>query len=277
MASTSALRPSVSTSARRTHQLVGAGLLAALPALMGAEGGCTLLQGTMESPVQAITILREHADGRVDVDLMVVSTEEWDAERFITTAENAEVRMPGGELVALEQAEDGHYRASSDDDERLVYEPAGVNYRVTFELAEEEPTEETDDGERIAVVQAPDAEVTFAFTKQPDFAGDTSSIEWGPSNLEGLLEVRNGDGELVFSTFNLRTPEFDGSKWGSLIHGGRESLPVDVFADAGQYTVSFCAVQSQEGFDEELSAGLGMLSGFLAGRCVEDVVIDVPE
>lgn len=259
------------------RHLVGAGLLAALPALMGAEGGCTLLQGTLESPVQAITILREQADGSVDVDLMVVSTKEWDAERFITTVNDAEMRMPGGELVALEQDEDGHYRAHSDATAQLVYEPGGVNYRVTFELDDEDMAGDAAGEDFIAVVQPPEDEVTFELTKSPDFAGDTSTVEWTPSHLEGLLEVRDEDGEVIFSTFNLRTAEFDGSKWGSLIRGGHESLPVDVFADAGRYTLSFCAVRSQEGFDEELSSGLGALSGFLAGRCVEDVVIDVPE
>jgi hypothetical protein len=276
MASTTSSRSSALSSARRARHLVGAGLLAALPALMGAEGGCTLLQATLESPVQAITILREHADGSVDVDLMVINTAEWNQERFITTVQNAEIRMPGGELVALEQEEDGHYRADSQDDERLVYEGGGVNYRITFEVSEEDAGEAADD-ELIAVVQAPEDEVTFELTKKPDFAGDTSTVEWTPSHLEGLLEVRNERGEIVFSTFDLSTPEIDGSKWGSLIHGGRESLPVDVFADAGSYTISFCAVRSQEGFDEELSAGLGVLSGFLAGRCVEDVVIEVAE
>lgn len=262
---------------RRTRQLVGTGLIAALPALMGAEGGCTLLQGTLESPVQAITILREHPDGAVDVDLVVISLEKRANAQWIDTVHNAELRTPEGELVSLTQEEDGHYRAHSDDDARLVYAPGDVNYRVTFELDDEELAGDAAGEDFIAVVQAPEAEVEFEFTKTPDFAGDTSSIEWSPGNLAGLLEVRDAEGELVFSTFNLRTPEFDGTKWASLIHGGRKDLPVDVFADAGTYTVSFCAVQSQEGFDEELSSGLGALSGFLAGRCVEDVKLEVPE
>lgn len=262
-------------SGRRIRQLVGMGLVAALPALMGAEGGCTLLQGTLESPVQAITILREHPDGAVDVDLVVISVE--DGQRWIDTVENAELRTPGGDLIPLTQEEDGHYRARSDEHERLVYEPGDTNYRVTFDLDDEQLAGDAAGEDFIAVVQAPEAEVELEFTKSPDFAGDTSSIEWSPGNLAGLLEVRDAEGELVFSTFNLRTPEFDGTKWASLIHGGRKDLPVDVFADAGTYTVSFCAVQSQEGFDEELSSGLGALSGFLAGRCVEDLVLEVPE
>lgn len=274
MAST--LTTSIARLSGRTSSLLGMSLVVALPALMGAEGGCTLLQGTLESPVQAITILREHPDGAVDVDLVMISVEGND-HRWIDSAEAAELRTPEGELIALSQQEDGHYRAHSDDDERLVYEPGGVNYRVTFELNDEEMAGDKAGEDFIAVVQAPEADVEFAFTKTPDFAGDTSAIEWSPSNLAGLLEVRDGEGELVFSTFNLRTPEFNGTKWASLIHGGREDLPVDVFADAGTYTVSFCAVESQEGFDEELSSGLGALSGFLAGKCVEDVVLEVAE
>ncbi|MEM9457511.1 MAG: hypothetical protein AAGF11_25250 [Myxococcota bacterium] len=268
-------RPPACTGGHRTRQLVGAGLIAALPALMGAEGGCTLLQGTLESPVQAITILREHPDGAVDVDLVVISLE--DRAQWIDTVHNAELRTPEGDLIALNQEEDGHYRAHSNDNAQLVYAPGDVNYRVTFELDDQELAGDAAGEDFIAVVQAPEAEVEFEFTKAPDFAGDTSSVEWSPSNLAGLLEVRDAKGELVFSTFNLRTPEFDGTKWASLIHGGRKDLPVDVFADAGSYTVSFCAVESQEGFDEELSSGLGALSGFLAGRCVEDVTLEVPE
>lgn len=256
--------------------LTGLGLVAALPALMGAEGGCTLLQGTLESPVQAITILREHADGSVDVDLVVISTKDFD-NRFITSVTNAELRTPSGDLIPLTQDEDGHYRAHSNDHEQLVYEPGDTNYRITFDLDDEGVAGEAAGEDFIAVVQAPDAEVTFELTRAPEFAGDVSTIEWTPSHLEGLLEVRNADGELIFDTFDLATAEFDGSKWGSLIHGGRQNLPVDVFADPGRYTLSFCAVQSQEGLDEELSSGLGVLSGFLAGRCVDDVVIDVPE
>lgn len=53
--------------------------------------------------------------------------------------------------------------------------------------------------------------------------------------------------------------------------------PNDGFADPGCYTISLCTVQSQEGLDEAPSSGPGVLSGFLAGRCVDDVVIYVPE
>lgn len=258
--------------ARKLRPLLA--LPAALPMLMGAEGGCTLFQATLDSPVQAVTTLVEKADGTVEVDLTIVSTAPEDGAVFVSNARNAQLRVPGGAIVDLVPAEPGHYRATSDDNPDLVYDTS-QNYRVTFELDDEDLAEDAAGGDFIAVVTAPDEEVSFELTKAPDFAGDTAEVTWTPTNLEGLLRVRNETGEIVYDTFDWSHPEFDGSKWASLIRGGSHTLPVDVFADPGTYTISFCAVASQEGFDEELSSGLGALSGFLAGKCVDDVIVDV--
>lgn len=258
----------------RVRAAVGFGLVAAMPALMGAEGGCPLLLETLQSPVQAITVIRELPDGSAEVDLMIVNVDGSD-ERWVTTATNVELRVPTGDFVSLEQAEDGHYRANSADHPELVYDASGTNYKVTFELPEKDAGDAADN-EFIAVVQAPPADdLSFEVTKAPDFAGDTAVVEWTPKHLSGLMQIRDDKGEIIYDTFNMATPDFDGGKWASMIHNGREQLRVDVFADPGRYTISFCAVQSQEGLDEELSAGLGILSGFLAGRCVEDIVLDV--
>jgi len=259
----------------RARAAIGVAALAAMPVLMGAEGGCPLVLDTLESPVQAITVVRELPDGTTEVDLMIVSVD-GGGETWITTATNAEIRTPDGDFIPLEQAEDGHYRASSSEHEALVYDPSGTNYRVSFELPESDAGEAADNV-FIAVVEAPETEdLSFELTKAPDFAGDTATLSWSPTQLAGLIQIRDSDGELIYDTFNMATPDFDGSKWASLGHGGREELRVDVFAEPGVYTISFCAVRSQEGLDEELSGGLGILSGFLAGRCAEDVSIDVP-
>lgn len=268
-----------SNTKRRLRAVAGAAILTALPVLMGAEdteGGCTLIQDTLKSPVQAVTILTETADGRVEVDLIIATTEGGES-RWVTNAENAEIRTPDGDLIPLTQTSDGHYTANSDDNPALVYDASGVNYRVTFELDDPDVAGDAAGDDFIAVVMPPEDEVTFEFSKLPAFAGDTATIQWTPGSLAGLLQIRNSTGDLVYSTFNWDHPEFDGSKWGSLIHGGSEDLRVDVFADAGTYTVEFCAVASKEGLEEEVSGGLGIASGFLAGRCVDDMVIEVPE
>jgi hypothetical protein len=243
---------------------------------MGSDGGCGFAQETLDSPVQAVTVLVERADGTVDADLVIISTE-GAGSHFVETAEDAELRVPGGALVALELDEPGHYRSSSDVDPALVYAGGTENYRVTFDLDDPADAGEAAGDDFVAVVQAPGDDVTLEFSKLPEFAGDTATVQWSPAGLDGLLEIRDPHGELVYTSFDLSTPDFDGSKWMSLLHGGIEDLSVSVFADPGTYTVSFCGVASQEGFDEELSAALGVLSGFLAGRCIEDVTLDVAE
>lgn len=250
----------------------------ALPMLMGADqadSGCGFIQSTADSPVHAVATIVEHDDGTVEVDLAITSTEQASSQ-FVTTATNAELRIPDGAVVPLTMAEPGHYRASSVDHPGLVYDAGGTNYRVTFELDDAEVAADHAGEDFIAVVAAPDVDVTFEVTKEPDFAGDTTEIQWSPRSLTGLLQVRDATGAVVYSTFDWAHPEFDGSKWGSLIRGGTETLAVDVFSEPGEYTLSFCAVDSQEGFDEELSGHLGWLSGFMAGKCVQDIVLDVP-
>ena len=51
---------------------------------------------------------------------------------------------------------------------------------------------------------------------------------------------------------------------------------MDAFPDSGSYTVSVCLVDKTSDFDKNLSAELGMLSGFLIGRCAQDITVDVP-
>ena len=92
-----------------------------------------------------------------------------------------------------------------------------------------------------------------------------------------MIEVRGPDGTLIYTTFDMSTPTFDGSKWASLATRGDHTLPVDVFEEAGKYTLSACLVATQEGFDEELSSALGIGSGFLAGVCVEPIEFTVTE
>jgi hypothetical protein len=262
--------------ARNSSLPLAFALASVLGAGMGMDdtrSGCLLAQEKLNSPVQAVTTIVERADGTVDVDLAVVSTAD-DTSRFVTTVTNAQVRVPSGALVTLRPAEAGHYRASTADDPALVYEPG--RWRVTFELDDERAAEDVAGSEFIAVIEAP-TEATEGSFRAPAFVGDTAELTWTPSSRDGLLEVFGPTGELVYSSFNWSTPEFDGSKWGSLLRNGSATLNVDVFTAPGTYRMRFCAVAVQEGFDEELSGSLGVLSGFLAGRCIADEVFTVSE
>jgi hypothetical protein len=50
-----------------------------------------------------------------------------------------------------------------------------------------------------------------------------------------------------------------------------------VFSQPGEYQILKCGVIKNSGFDPEISADLGILSGFLAGTCEEIETLEVPE
>ena len=248
----------------------------ALAMLMAAEGDCALNWLTLESPVQAVATVMVEPDGEVVAELTLVSTADWKESRWIDAAEQVELRVPDGSIVTLEPVGEGRYRASSADTPELLWMP-GERYRVTFELDDEDDAGKVAGEDFIAVADAPADAIDFELERGPAFVGDTAELRWSPSSLDAIVEVRDPEGELVFSTFDWSHPNFDGSKWGSLAHYGRHTLPVDVFATAGTYTISACVVASQEGFDAELSSTLGVASGFMAGACFEPIEVEVVE
>jgi hypothetical protein len=260
---------------RRTLRHLAVGV-PALAMLMAAEGDCALNWLTTKSPVNAVTMVLEHPDGSVSAELALVSTADRRDHQWIDTAELVELRVPDGTLVALEPAGDGRYRANSDDDPALTYNP-GERYRVTFELEDEKLAKDMAGEDFVAVVDAPEDEIRFELERPPAFVHDTAELSWSPAQLDALLEVYDPEGELVYTTFDMSHPSFDGSKWASLASFGSHTLPVDVFDSPGSYTLVACVVASQEGYDAELSAALGLGSGFLAGRCVEPIEFEVVE
>lgn len=243
---------------------------------MAADGDCALDWLTAQSPVQAVTSVMVQPDGEVVAELRLVSTEDWREHRWADGATNVELRVPDGTIVELEPLGEGRYRASSSDHPELAWMP-GDRYRVTFELDDTELAGDFAGEDFIAVVDAPAEPVSFELERAPAFVGDTAELRWSPSSLDALIEVHDPDGTLVFTTFDLSEPNFDGGKWGSIARHGQHTLPVDVFDVPGSYTISACVVASQEGFDAELSAALGAGSGFLAGECFEAIEIDVIE
>jgi hypothetical protein len=242
--------------------------------LMAAEGDCALDWLKLQSPVQAVTRVLVQPDGSVLAELTLVTTEDYREHRFADGATNVELRVPGGAIVELEPVGEGRYVADSKTSPELLWMP-GERYRVTFEL---DDTEEAGDyaGEAfIAVVDAPADEINFAVEHVPEFVGDTAELSWRPTELDAVIEVYDPNGELIFSTFDMSTPEFDGDKWASIARFGAHTIPVDVFTEAGSYTISACVLASREGLDAELSSALGPGSGFLAGECFEPIEFTV--
>jgi len=241
----------------------------------GAKNGCGSKESTttLLSPVQAVTTLLERSNGRVDAQLVLISTST-NPHQFVDTARNVQLRVPSGVHVPLISSSPGHYEASSTTSPDLAYVPGGT-YQFRFDLDDAAAARNVAGGSFVAVMDAPDDEVAFS-VDPPRFAGDTALVRWTPANRFAIIDVRNKTtGELTYSTFDFSQPQFDGSKWARLTSGGSRELSVDTFPEAGSYVVSLCAVAKVSDFDTSLSAELGALSGFLIGRCGADVEVQV--
>ena len=250
---------------------------ASLTLFQGAKNGCGSEErkSTWQSPVQAVTTILERSDGSVEAELVLISTATSDHE-FVDTAENVELRIPGGEIIELQLTSPGHYTASSADHPNLVYE-AGETYRFTFDLDDADAAEQAAGKDFYAVADAPADEPTFSFSEPPEFALDASTVEWSPSDLYALVLVEDADGNETYRSFDFQNPTFSGDKWAHLERGGSFDLGGSVFPDAGDYTVTLCAVEGSRDFDTTLAADLGALSGFLIGRCAAPQTITVAE
>jgi hypothetical protein len=248
----------------------------AMTLLPGAKNGCGSKEAnqTLSSPVQAVTTLLERADGRVEADLVLISTAT-NPHQFVDTAKNVTLRVPGGDSVALTMEAPGRYTASSQTNMALKY-VANQTYQFKFELDDASAAKQVNNGNFVAVVDAPDDMVTFSLSEPPAFSGDKSVVTWTPTSRYGLIRiVQNATSKVTYSSFDFDSAQFDGSKWAKLAKGGSKELGVDAFPDAGDYRLSFCAVSKVSDFDTSLSAELGALSGFLIGRCVADQIITV--
>jgi hypothetical protein len=248
-----------------------------LPLLMGSKGGCGSKENNekLASPVQAVATLLESADQSVAVDLVLISTAAV-PNQFITTATNARVRVPvpSAVEVPLTQTSPGHYTASSLTNAALVY-AGGQTYQFKFDLVDETLAKQVSGGNFVAVLTVPDDVVTSSMAKPPGMAGDISTVAWTPANRSGIINVANAGGQTTYSTFDFSTPDFDGAKWARLTAGGSYDLSVDVFPVAGTYAARVCVVTKVSDFDKSLSVDLGVLSGFLAGRCPPDLIVTV--
>ena len=78
-----------------------------------------------------------------------------------------------------------------------------------------------------------------------------------------IYTVRDTNNDIVYQNYDFSNPTFTGDKWARLGHNGNDGLSVDIYSEAGDYSIEFCAVDYTSGYDDSLSAELGVLSGFL--------------
>lgn len=244
----------------------------------GNKSGCSKEEAdTIQSPVQAVATVYRHADGRVEADLTLISTAINPA-AFVDSARDTRLRVidDDGVLaeVPLSAAGAGHYGADSEANPDLVFD-YGVLYAFDFELDDEAAAEKVAGGSFTAQVSAPDAGVNVSVPDPPKATELTAVLKIDGTYERGLLRVTGPGGDVTYSNWDMSTPDFDGSKWASLITGKTHTIPSKAFPESGAYTVAFGACTFVQGFDPNLSAELGFFSGFLACDGAETTV-EVP-
>jgi len=235
--------------------------------LSGREGGCSKDNlETLKSPVQAVCTLLETEDGTVMVDLVLISTLN-NQTRFITTATNAEIRVPGGNTIGLSQTSDGHYTANSDSDSQLVYELGGA-YLFKFDLDDENFTGPDYAGRYFkGEINAPETRPSTLTAQQTNPGPDYNiEISWSPSYPRGIYRVMDSSDSVTDTNWEFDHPQFDGSKWASLLqqYPADHTISGEAVQSSGTYTVAYAGCNAQGGLQTELSSALGLGSGFLA-------------
>jgi hypothetical protein len=244
----------------------------------GKKSGCSDEEiATLTSPVQAVATIYHHSDGAVEADLTLISTSV-NPSVFVNEAESTKLRVIGtaGEVasVALVHSAKGHYTATSTDQPALVWEP-GIVYAFDFDLEEDTRETKIKGGKYSAQVTAPDGGVTLEVSEAPLAPLLVARITITGAYQKGLLRVFGPDGDETYSNWNMEHPDFDGSKWNSLVVGGTHTIAAAAFPVSGSYTITFGACSYVSGFDSSLSADLGLLSGFLACEGTE-IDLEVP-
>ena len=109
--------------------------------------------------------------------------------------------------------------------------------------------------------------VSFTIPGAPLIEQQRLDYTWTPATGYAIISISDMNDMLVYRNFDFTEPQFDGSKWARLKIGGADNVSAGVLNDAGDYMVEVCVVNKTSGFDPDLSADLGVLSGFLIGRC----------
>lgn len=232
---------------------------------------------TASSPVQAVTLLLEKPDGTVEAELTLISTTDANNHQFVNEAKNTSIRIPvpGGKEVSLESRGNGKYAASSKTNPDLEY-IENETYQYKFDLDSDSAGQVTG-GNFVAVMDSPYDQVSFNYFELPDFDGDSSRFSWSPVSLRGIYTIRDAADEVVYQNYDFTNSSFSGDKWARLASNGMATLGTDIYQQPGEYSIEFCAVDFTSGYDSNLSAELGVLSGFLIGRCAEVVYFTVED
>ncbi len=239
--------------------------------LAGRSGcGTSEQQASLESPVQALGSVFRHPDDSVEAELVLISTISKD-HVFIDSAQSVELVIDGATAPMKKDAtRSGRWSLTQADAPELELD-AGTRYLFRFTLDDPELAGDEAGGRFVGEVVANGAPVSVT-PAGPAYVDHTLDLTLAPAltgSLRGVIEVYGPDGALTYGNFDRSQPRFDGSKHARLQMGSRVTLPGTAFPVAGDYRIVVYAMTYTVGFDEHISAELGVLSGFLAGPGTE--------
>ena len=236
--------------------------------LAGREGCGTKEQNeTIKSPVQALGTVYKHSNGSVEAELVLISTID-KTHAFIDSATEVELVVNGqANPMTKDPSQHGRWFLRS---EQLELEQ-GTRYLFRFDLDDPALAGEQSGGRFVAEVEGYDSPSTIT-PKQAAYRDHSLDVEISPairSPRRGLLRVYGPDGSLTFENFDLKQPQFDGSKHARLIVAGQHTIQGTAFPEDGEYRIVLYTMNYAAGFDPHLSAELGVFTGLLAGSAAE--------
>ena len=257
--------------------------------LSGHNGGCHPDDGPPRpSPAHALALVLE-TDGTIEAELVLITTST-PQPVHIAGASTVSVTDPAGTNVTL-AGDDFAYAA---DDAALLHYQAAAPFTFRFSIdASTAVSHHVYEGSFELVLHG-GADAPEAWLDGEPGDGDEVVVEWQPSGMHAVIDVRNDAGEVTAGTLDWSEPAIDSRIWRSLPFGGRHTLAASAFPASGAYTVRVCCVELMRRIGSDgrnaapqhlsdadgMSADLGWLSGGLAGRCavlaVDVLAVDVP-
>lgn len=243
------------------------------PIFLSGNNGCgtTEQKETLESPVQALGTIYQHPDGVVEAELVLISTI-GKTHVFIDTATSVELVVDGTTIIPLpkDTTRAGRWAITSSQQPALRHE-ASTRYLFRFELDDSRVAGKMA-GEQFTGEVTANTSPSTVTPVSAGYVGHTLDVTFSPkiaSDERGVLLVYGPDGEVTYRNFDLRQPQFDGSKHARLIIGLEHTIPGTAFPEPGDYRIVLYTMRYVSGFDPHKSSKLGVVSGFMAGAASE--------
>lgn len=242
------------------------------------QGGCGSedAQDTWQSKVQALGTIYQDPDANIEAELVLISTISKD-HAFIDSATDVYLAVDGKRIALQKDAtRSGRWSVTNAQAVDLTLTDT-TRYQFGFELDDAELAGDDAGALFRGEVTGYDSPSVMTLATEKAYVGYSMDIEIAPAltgERKGVLFVYGPDGDVTWHNFDTDQPQFDGSKHAELIAGREHTLPAEAFPVAGAYRLVLYTMRYAAGFDQHISADLGVFSGFMAGSS-EELIVNV--